>query len=175
MIYPSINSSYLIDIAMWRRYWFDTNIFNHILDESINIDSLPKNINHFITHIQFDELNETKKEERRSKLLKIFKEINKEEILTESATFDISRFDQAKMGDGNLYSILLLKLQKLDKESGKKKSPKNQARDVLIAETCIKNKFILITNDENLRRVTLEFNGQVLNIEKFFKGNLRSG
>lgn len=148
---------------------FNTNIFNHLLDENIKNDNLPKNFNYFITHIQLDELNETKKEEIKNKLLKVFKEINKEEIPTESAIYGISRYDQAKYGDGDLYNKVLLKLQKLDKESGKKMTPENQAKDVLIAETCIKNNFILISNDENLRKVTLEFNGQSLNLEQFLK------
>jgi len=153
-------------------FMLDTNIFNHILNENMQIN-LPPEFNYYITHIQFDELNSTRIEERKSKLLKIFKEIDKEEILTESATVGISRVGKSKISDNELFEKLLFELQKLDKENGKKKRWENQKRDILIAETCIKNNLILITNDKNLRTLTIEYNGQAVNLEQFLKGDYK--
>lgn len=143
-----------------KGFMFDTNIFNDILNNNIQIN-WPNEFNYYVTHIQFDELNETRNTDRKNELLKTFKEIDTEEILTESGKVGISKVDKCKVGDNKLYYLLLAKLQKLD---GKKKKWKNQPRDILIAETCIKNKLILITNDGNLGEVMTEFNGHTKNL-----------
>ena len=117
-------------------FMFDTNIFNRILDKNIQINLSPE-FDYYITHIQFDELNETPIEDRKNELLKIFKEIDQNDIPTESAIVGISRVGKCKVGNGKLYNLLLVKLQELDKKNGKKKRRENQPRDILIAETCI--------------------------------------
>ena len=119
-------------------FMFDTNIFNSILDKKIEIGQQFENFNYYITHIQFCELNATPIEDRKNELLKVVEQIKNKEILTESGTVGVSKVGRCKVNDVSLYSKLLSKLQELDKSSGKNKNWKNQARDVLIAETCIK-------------------------------------
>jgi type I restriction enzyme S subunit len=75
--------------------------------------------------------------------------------------------------EGDLYNKLLSKLQYLDKKAGKKKTLENQARDVLIAETCIKNNLVLVSDDKNLRRTIREFGGQAITLEQFLRGEYR--
>ena len=101
------------------------------------------------------------------KLLKTFKEIDQEDIPTVSATVGISNIDQCKIGDGKLYDLLLVKLKECDTKNGKKKRWENQPRDILIAETCIKNNIILVTNDVCLTKVMKEFNGHTRNLCDF--------
>lgn len=58
-------------------------------------------------------------------------------------------------------------------ENGKKKRFENQTRDALIAETCIKSNLILVSDDETLRKLMLEFNGHAINLEQFLKGDYK--
>ncbi|MCD6371861.1 MAG: restriction endonuclease subunit S [Candidatus Aenigmarchaeota archaeon] len=177
-------------------FMFDTNIFDAILDNKIKLKSLLSHFNHYITHIQKDEIDaitKPEKLERKKKLLELFKELKKDEkptesfvfgtsklgkaklkeIPTESSVWDISRWNKSKWSNGDLYRNLLTKLKELDKKAGKKKTKENKIRDVLIAETCIKNNSILVTEDKNLKEVTLLFGGQAITFEQFLKGEYK--
>ena len=88
----------------------------------------------------------------------------------------VSKYGMAKFmseADAKLYDEMLRRLKELDEKAGKKKPVENQARDVLIALTSIKNCLILVTEDKNLKRVTEEFNGQAITFEQFQKGEYR--
>ena len=169
-----------------NNYMFDTNIFNRFLDARIDPKSLKQNNNYYVTHIQLDELNNTKDEVRKSELLKIFKQIGNIKIPTESAVFDISKFDEAqfsdeepiaptssfvlgfsklgmaKLSDGDLYNTLLKELNNL-KPEGKE----NNIKDALIAETAIKNNFILVTSDNALFNTVKKLGFSVLSVDEF--------
>jgi predicted nuclease of predicted toxin-antitoxin system len=70
-------------------------------------------------------------------------------------------------GSGNLEKMLN-RLRQLDEEAGKKsREPLNQDRDILIAETAIKNHAHLVSGDENLRRVVSEFGGYAITSIQF--------
>jgi type I restriction enzyme S subunit len=75
--------------------------------------------------------------------------------------------------DAKQYDEMLRRLKELDEKVGKKKPLENQARDVLIALTSIKNCLILVTDDKNLKKVTEEFNGQAITFEQFQKGEYK--
>jgi len=156
-------------------FMFDTNIFNHILDRSIDLDALPRNFRYFVTHIQEDEIEKTKEKypERWEELRKIFVSILQEKIATESFALNISRLGHAKLSDGVLYDRLLSELEKLDRRTGKKHNNVNKACDVLIAETCIKNGLILVSNDENLREVIRANGGWAISLDQFLRGEYR--
>ena len=156
-------------------FMFDTNIFDKVLDGKID---LPRGLKYYVTHIQFDEIQNMPdgKKERREKLLKLFRLIPKELIATEGTVLGISRLGMAKLTvkeDAELYEKMLKRLEELDKKAGKKKSIENQARDVLIALTCIKNCLTLVTNDENLKEVTQEFQGSAVTFKQFLRGEYR--
>lgn len=97
-------------------FMFDTNIFNCISGKNIKIN-WPPEFNYYITHIQFDELNKTPKEDRKNELLKTFKEIDQEDIPTESIVCGISRVGKCKVSDGDLYRKLLDRLKELDRKN----------------------------------------------------------
>ena len=116
------------------------------------------------------------KKERREKLLKIFNKIPKEVIATEGFVLGVSWLRLSKLmskEDAELYDKMLEKLKDLDEKSGKKKTPENQARDILIALTCMKNCLTLVTNDNNLKKVAQEFQCSAITFEQLLKGEYR--
>ncbi len=153
---------------------FDTNIFNRILDGKIKPDSLPKNLKYYVTHVQKDEIEKTPDINRRQKLLEIFKVINQKKIPTETTLYGFSPWGESKYGAyGGLYDKVLARIQELDKEDRKRKTQENQIRDALIAETCIKNQLVLVSDDKNLRKAVQEFGGIAIPFERFLKGEYR--
>ena len=171
-------------------YMFDTNIFNHILDGEVDISLFKMKKKFYVTHLQLDELNNTKDEIRRLALLKVFQQIQNIKVPTESAVWDVSKGDEAKFSDeetfvptdsfvlgfsrlgmgrlsnGTLYAQILEALNKK-----KPKDKENNIKDTLIAETCIKNKFTLVTSDKALYEVAKEFNCNVLQFKELIKNN----
>lgn len=144
-----------------NHYMFDTNIFNEILDHKIDIASIT-NASLYVTHIQLNEIQATKNEERRNLLLQVFHEVDKETITTESAVWDVSEWGNAKWGsENNLYQPIMKRLGELNKKK------KNNTQDALIAETAIVNTQILVTNDIDLQYVISEFGGKAIDLNAF--------
>jgi hypothetical protein len=86
---------------------------------------------------------------------------------TSSFAFDIegAGFDEACWNDGSRhYESMLQRLKELDPNS---KSFLNQTRDILIAETAIKNGATLVSGDKNLRQVVSEFGGRAIDHKQF--------
>lgn len=137
----------------------DTNIFNRVLDGQVCIDVFSKN-SIYITHIQHDELEATNNALRRKQLLEIFHLIKKEKIPTESAIFDISRFDECKFSDGILCEQIKKELDAVEKKP-------NNIQDALIAETSIENNLILITTDRHLQEIVCRLNGRAMSLSEF--------
>ena len=83
---------------MKRKYMFDTNIFNKILDNKKNkypdLDLSNLKGLYCITHIQKDELETTANEDRRRSLLEVFSLIRQDKMPTESAVWGVSKFDE---------------------------------------------------------------------------------
>lgn len=147
-----------------KKYMFDTNIYNHILNGSIDIEKLFGKVEFLVTHIQFDELNNTKDEIRKKDLLSLFININTSEIPTESAVWDVSRFGQCKWPTSdNLYEPIKKKLDKLNNNKP------NNIQDALIAETTIINNITLVTHDSDLFKVATSFKCACANLYQVFK------
>jgi restriction endonuclease S subunit/predicted nucleic acid-binding protein len=157
-------------------FMFDTNVFNAILNRHIDLEKLPRNSKYYITHIQYDEICSTQSEERKRELLKIMEKVPNEVIATEGAVYGVSIYGMAKYmseADAKQYDEMLRKLKELDEKSGKKKTPENQARDILIALTCMKNCLTLVTNDNNLKKVAQDFQCSAITFEQLLKGEYR--
>jgi restriction endonuclease S subunit/predicted nucleic acid-binding protein len=166
----------LLTKGLTLGFMFDTNVFNAIIDNRIDLRQLPRNLKYYVTHIQYDEICSTQNEERKRELLEIMEKVPNEVIATEGAVYGVSRYGMAKFmseADAKQYDEMLRRLKELDEEAGKKKLPENQARDVLIALTSIKNCLVLVTEDKNLKKVTEEFNGQAITLEQFQKREYR--
>ena len=140
------------------QYVLDTCVFNWLADGWLTRDSLPTDASFFITHVQMDEINETKdgNKERRARLLLMLASLDCKLVLTQSFVFDVSRYDFARWSDGELFTSLK---EELDVLNGNKK---NNSRDALIAETAIANGYTLLTADVHLKVATEKYGGKVV-------------
>jgi hypothetical protein len=159
-------------------YMFDTVVFNRILDGALDIGAFVGKARFYATHIQLDEINETSNPQRRQALLDVFSRITQRNLPTESFVLGVSRLDEARLGGGNivptesavwnvstwgqakwgeadgLYTAFKAELDTLNN------SKPNNVQDTLIAETAMKNRFDLVTDDFDLCTVTKKFGGQ---------------
>ena len=161
---------------------FDTNVFNRILDGVISLRTLAGRCVAYATHIQRDEINNTKNPERRAALAQVFDDVVSGLLPTDSFVLDVSRLDEARLGgdrvvptasgvydvsrygqakygaEDNLYSALKDRLDSINRNKP------NNVHDALIAETSIKEGHILVTDDTDLAAVTKEYGGQCLSV-----------
>jgi rRNA-processing protein FCF1 len=145
-----------IDMRNRTRYVVDTSVFNWLADSIIEKTDLPSDGGFAITHIQMDEINKTKDEERRARLLLVQASLHCKMLPTHSFVYDISRYDLAQWGDGKLFTSLK---SELDTLSGNKH---NNTRDALIAEVAVANRYTLLTADEDLKSATEKHGGKVI-------------
>ena len=134
-------------------YLLDTNIFNRLIDGTMRLDNLPADAVLYATHIQIDEINRTRDHERRAQLALRFASVRPTVLPTESAVWDVSRWDHAKWSDGQLLEQLK---QRLDTRN---KAKSNNIQDALIAEVAIANGLTLLTADRDLAAVVSELGG----------------
>ena len=75
-------------------------------------------------------------------------------VPTESAVWGLSSWGQAKWSaDDDLFTAMRGELDALNKRK------KNNAHDILIAETAVKNGWILVTSDSDLFAVVTKYGG----------------
>lgn len=129
-------------------YVVDTNIINWLVDGRIELSDLPSDGDLVATHVQRDELEKTKNEQRRAQLLAKFGHTVDLEVPTESVVVGISRIGLAKVSDGRLYYSLR------DTLATRNKGKPNNSHDALIAEVAIENGWILLTADGDLAKVS---------------------
>lgn len=148
-----------------NKFMLDTNVFNGLLDGKISI-----RLSHYLRlialRIQMDELRATNPTERRQQLLAVFEEINPDIVLTSTVVFDVegAGWDEACWSDDiGGFELMLARLRELDR----KDRGLNQVRDVLIAETTIKQDAILVTNDQKLQQLAAEFGGRAIDQPEF--------
>ena len=92
--------------------------------------------------------------------MSVFQEVDNP-IPTESALWDKSNWDESKWATDDLVEKILEELDKKDKR-------KSNLEDALIADTAIKNNFILITEDGPLYEVVIEvFKGSAQKLDDF--------
>jgi restriction endonuclease S subunit len=121
----------LLSKGLILGFMFDTNVFNAILNEYIDLERLPRNLKYYVTHIQYDEICSTQSEARKRELLKIIEKVPSEVIATEGVVCGVSKYGMAKYmseADAKLYDEMLRRLKELDEKAGRKKPVENQAR-----------------------------------------------
>ncbi len=157
-----------------HSYMLDTNVFNAVLDGKTSL-ALFATHRLLVTGIQASELRATQTAERRAGLIAKYEEVGPILLPASSFALDIegAGLGQAYFNDGSgNFENMLARLQQLDpnnKKDEKKKRAKhlNQLRDILIAETAIKHGATLVSGDDNLRKVVLEFGGAAIRLEQF--------
>jgi hypothetical protein len=147
-------------------YMLDTNEFNAVAKGYLPRSAIAGR-RLFATHVQRDEINNTPCERMRAQLHVTFEEIAAEKLPTESFVWGASRWGQAKWSGGSFFEAMRMRLEALDNAADKKLRHPNQLCDILIAETAIRNELILVSRDENLRTVIVEFGGHAIDLEQF--------
>lgn len=144
-----------------ERYIFDTCVFNRIIDGKINCKLIEDNVNSgfikvYITHIQNDEIQNCKNDERRKKLSLIAFKLKPTVLATESFILGKSRLGYSRLGDGDIYN-------KINTDSN------SHANDALIGETAIKNNLTLVSDDKRLVSKVLINNGKAIFVKEFIR------
>lgn len=140
------------------KFVVDTCAIDRIADELFDPDSeLPVGSEFYITHVQHDEPNNIPNQckDRRVRLALVTAKLRPMVIPTESMVWDVSRWDQAKWGEGTTYDDLRAALDV------RNRSKANNCRDALIAQSALKNGWILLTADRDLAEVVEERGGAV--------------
>lgn len=115
-------------------YMLDTTVFNHLVEGNVDPKSLPFNRPLYVTHVQLNEIQNTRDPAKLHILLAMFTAIESAQIPTASAVWDVSEYGEAEWGTADgFFELLLANL------NGKNKSNPNNARDILIAETAIRH------------------------------------
>ena len=142
----------------------DTHLFDRVLDGEIARASLTGR-KLLVTGVQAAELRAIPdtKQQRRAELLQVFEEIAPELCLASSACWGVdgAGFGQAGWNDGTgRFNEMLARLKDIDHKPPHKHL--NQTRDIVIAETAMKLNATLVSDDEKLRQVVLEFGGKAV-------------
>jgi predicted nucleic acid-binding protein len=156
-------------------YMLDTNVFNDIHSGKIPL-ALFAGKRLLVTGIQEDELRNTKNAEKRDRLLAAFERVGPVVTLCASFALDIegAGWGQAYWNDGTgNFEKMRDRLCALDAPKkrhthlSEEELQLNQERDILIAETAIKEGAVLVTGDKNLRQVIVEFGGSAVDLAQF--------
>ena len=143
---------------------FDTNVFNHIVRDDVDVGSLPAKQRLFVTHVQHNELQATRNDAKREELLAVFASISAKKVPTETALWGESEWGGANFSDGSgPFSAML---DALNKRNGSKQ---NNHRDVLIGETALLNTHYLVTDDRDLAETVREFGGKTMTLQEFLR------
>ena len=141
----------------------DTNAFNVILDTpNLEPSKLSRCGKFFVTHVQLNEIQATKKPpERLSELLAVFETVEQDTVPTAAAVFDVSEYGNAEWGDanGDYDRILLLLKQKGGGNRG-------ITKDALIGVTALKRQYTLVTNDARLLATVVEMGGSAITLKE---------
>ena len=147
-----------------QAFMLDTNVFSRVLDGVLPLPA--KTGRRFlVTGVQADECRSTPCSTRRAGLLRTIEEIAPELCLASSFCLDIegAGADQAEWNDGTgRFETMLARLKVIDKKQKTEAQHLNQIRDIVIAETAIKLGATLVTDDEKLRQVVVEFGGRAM-------------
>jgi predicted nucleic acid-binding protein len=147
---------------MANGYMFDTTVFNHLLRDRINGAGLSRTGRLCVTHVQLNELQATRDPSQRTQLLNVFTAVAAERVPTETAMWDVSEWEEAKWSsEDGLFNRMLESLNHLNSRRH------NNGRDILIAETAIRNGFCLVTGDSHLAQVAKEFGAEVMHLNEF--------
>jgi len=167
------------------RFMFDTNVFNRIFEGRISVVDARRAGILYATHIQRDELAKTPDQGKRASLQAIFTEATQASEPTTSFYLGFSRLDEARLAadqvaptssaawgvskwgesswgeEDGLFDAMKAELDSANRQK------KNNTQDILIAETAIRMKAMLVTDDADLRAVTRKFGGETMSVEEF--------
>ncbi len=166
-------------------FMFDTNVFNRVVEGRLSIQEARRAGALLATHVQRDELAKTSNPDKRTALLEIFHETTNSVEPTASLSLDTSRLDEAKLASDHIVptSSAIWDASAWDEASwgdedgifeaikayldSLNRAKRSNIQDVLIAETAIKVRAVLVTDDADLRTTTERFGGKAMSVEEF--------
>jgi hypothetical protein len=138
-------------------YMLDTTVFNFLVNKETELSCVPIGQQLFVTHVQLNEIQNTRDLDRLDALLGMFTAIDSTPVPTASAIYGVSEFGESEYSsEGGLFESLLGKL------NDKNKFKNNNVRDILIAETAIRRNLVLVTDDDHLTEVVRESGATVI-------------
>ena len=144
------------------KYILDTNIFRRVLDGELDAGVIAERVSLFATHIELNELQNTRDEKLRQQLLDTFEAVGPERIPTASAVWSVSEWGSAEFTSDESHYLAILELL-----NNKNKGKENNAQDALIADTAISHGLVLVTEDRHLRDVLAEVGGSTADLDEF--------
>ena len=144
------------------KYILDTNIFNRIVDGELNAKEIGERAALCATHVELNEVQNTKNDDRRELLLNKFESVDAKPSPTTSAVWGVSEWVSAEFTskDSKYPNIV----EELNKKNGGKD---NNVRDALIADTAMSLGLTLVTEDRHLFEVVAEAGGSVVRLKDF--------
>ena len=144
------------------KYILDTNIFNRILDGEFEDTEIGRRAKLCATHIELNELQNTRSDEQRRRLLDTFEAVDPKPTPTTSAVWGVSEWGSAEFTSEDSHYPNII--EELNKKNGGKE---NNIRDALIADTAMSLNLTLVTEDRHLLEVVAEAGGSVIRLEEF--------
>jgi len=123
------------------NYFLDTNVFDFLLDNNINIESLKTKGYFYTSNIQKSEILNIKNSDRRKKLMNIYLTLNQKKVSLKSGIW----LDDLYWDDEQKWIDIIGEIP----TNWTKNSEKKSWKDALIAEIAKTENFVVISNDNN--------------------------
>ena len=135
------------------RIMFDSNAFDKLLENDLDITAFPSWYHFYSTQTQHDEIKQIKDKEKRDKLLDLFsafKQIDNESLTPDDTTIDDPNTDlfQKLRGNNDRYD-----------------------NDAMTGITVIRENMILVSEDERLRKKVKQNGGKAISFDEFKDGS----
>ena len=135
------------------RIMFDSNAFDKLLENDLEITAFPSWYHFYSTQTQHDEIKQIKDKEKRDKLLDLFsafKQIDNESLTPDDTTIDDPNTDlfQKLRGNNDRYD-----------------------NDAMTGITVIRENMILVSEDERLRKKVKQNGGKAISFDEFKDGS----
>ncbi|MCD4835108.1 MAG: PIN domain-containing protein [Bacteroidales bacterium] len=125
-----------------RKYLLDTNCFDYILDNQIELDELKSKGIFYTSNVQYSELRNIPNQERREAILRIYEKLEQIKLQLKSGIWiDDLYWDDEQVWNDNQTSEFV------DLQKGNLKNSK----DALIGELAVKNDILLVTSDKKFQ------------------------
>ena len=123
----------------------DTNIFDLLLDNNVNIQGLQKIGEYYTTNVQFSELSNISYQKRRSELLNLYNSLDQIKILLRTGIW----LDKLRWDDDQIW---IDDIQPEAQSLLGKASVKQPWMDALIGEIAMVEKICVVTNDKDFAK-----------------------
>jgi predicted nucleic acid-binding protein len=133
-----------ISTELMDRYMLDSNIYDHLLDNKIDIEKIKVLGDYYSTNIQSSEISNIKNEKRKEDLLKIYEQLSPKKILLRSGIW----IDDLRWDDDQPWVDDIQEEAKNLLGNSKVKKP---WKDALIGEIAKVESITLVSNDKGFR------------------------